>query len=95
MDDSPPRIGASGTTVSWSIPEDDAAGEPFAGASILVDWTQQDVLHKAHYLLRIDGAAAIGRYDQDTHTMRVANASPPLGSPFDIIGRIVRLVRHL
>jgi hypothetical protein len=95
MDDSPHRIGALGTTVTWDIAEDDAVGEPFAGASILVDWTQQDLIDAAHYLLRIDGRAAIGRYDQDTHTMSVAVASAPLGPPFDLIGRIVRLVRRL
>ena len=95
MDDSPQRIGALGTTVTWDIPQDDAIGKPFAGGSIVVDWAQRDLINAAHYLLRLEGSAVIGRYDQGTHTMRVAAGRAPLGPPFDVGGRIIRLVRPL
>lgn len=94
MDDSPQRIGALGTTVTWDISQDNAIGKPFAGGSIVVDWAQQNLIDAAHYLLRLEGSAVIGRYDQGTHTMRVA-ARAPLGPPFDVVGRIIRLVRPL
>jgi hypothetical protein len=53
-------------------------------------------VHDAHYLVRSNGRATIRRYCGDTDTLRhPTGRTDPLSPPFDIVGRIVRLVRPL
>jgi len=91
-----PRRRDRRSVVAFQVPAGHAVGPPFTGSEITVDWARRDLVHDAHYLLRHRGRATIGLYCQDTDTMRdPARRAPPLNPPFDVVGRIVRLVRPL
>jgi len=84
------------TVIALDVPKDDRIGPPFGGGRITVDWADRVLRHNAHYLLRDGAGAAIYRYSQSGNMMQAvavdAEHCPP---PFEIVGRIVRLVRTL
>lgn len=97
MDDfGKPPLGGRGTAATYRVPIDHDSGAPFAGSDITVAGDPQDLVHDAHYLVRSNGRATIRRYCGDTDTLRhPTGRTDPLSPPFDIVGRIVRLVRPL
>jgi hypothetical protein len=91
-----PQRRRRGAVVTWRVPLNHDAGAPFAGSDITIDGKLQGPVHDAHYLVRADGRGTIRRYCGDTDTLQYpAGRAAPLWPPFDIVGRIVRLIRPL
>ncbi|NQV80966.1 MAG: hypothetical protein HQ495_10460 [Alphaproteobacteria bacterium] len=97
MEDTPKRSTARDAPhiVLCVVTEDLASVAP-RGALIVTNCADQVLIHDACYVVRDRGSAKVRRYCQRTNLLLADDArQSPLARPFDIVGRVVSVIRDL